>query len=492
MMASDGVLESSEFDELDRHFAAFIHEFGGGALVPVGAGFLSRNIRLGHTCLDLSKPPPSDASWRDFAWPALRDWTSAFALNRAVGEPEAVTPLVLTASGLLYLRRYWSYETSLAGAILQRCEAHEPIGAEADLQELAIKTAAARMFVVISGGPGTGKTTTVLRILRRLVGGAGVRKLRIALAAPTGKAAARLQESLRSERATDLEGCALPKDVTTVHRLLGSRRGSVSFRHDSKNPLPVDVLIVDEASMVSLTLMSKLFAALPVNARVILLGDRYQLSSVEPGAVLGEIADAASVSGSPLAGSLITLQKNYRFGDNSHIAKLCELIRSGNADEALAYLEVGTNAELAGGIVPIPSQLPDSLRIPVLAGYSSYLSASSPAEALRAFQSFRVLSALRVGPFGVVNLNRIIEQILRQEGLLTETQAGVPLMVTRNDYQLKLYNGDIGILRPDETGALAAWFTGEDGALRKISPGSAPGTRARLCHDRAQEPGLRV
>ncbi len=466
------LLARPDFDDLDRHFAEFIASFGGGELLEMAVAFLSRNIRLGHICLDLTKPPMMDV-----AWPDLAELQRALGLNRAIGTADEATPLVLTSEGRLYLRRYWDYETLLARAIVQRCDSQAVVKAEQDLQQLAIETAVARRFVVISGGPGTGKTTTVLKILRRLMSGADGAGLRIALAAPTGKAAARLQESLRSARESYAEGNTLPKSVSTLHRLLGSRPGSVFFRHDSKNPLPVDVMIVDEASMVSLTLMAKLFDALPASARIILLGDRYQLASVEPGAVLGEIADAASEPASPLHGSLVTLQKNYRFGDDSAIAKLCELVRTGQVNPALEVLLSNSTPELGSALVPKPGQLPLTLREHVIAGYSGYLRAGSVGNALKEFLRFRVLCAMRVGPYGVVKLNRAIESILRKEGLIAggqQTYAGMPVMVTRNDYQLHLFNGDIGILWPDESGALAVWFSDVDGSLRQVSPPRLP------------------
>ncbi len=476
-MNTAALLAAPEFDELDRHFARFIGEFGGGDLAVAAAAFLSRNIRRGHICLDLAGSGNLEGSLRDVSWPNMSEWQGELSQSRATGGPDDGRPLVLTSAGRLYLRRYWEYERLLAKAILDRCDRGLSVKPDADLQKLAIETALTRRFVVISGGPGTGKTTTVLKVLRRMVNAPDGRHLRIALAAPTGKAAARLQESLRAGSESDSAGEVLPKTVSTIHRLLGARHGSVYFRHHAKNPLPVDVVVVDEASMVALPMMAKLFDALPAHARVILLGDRYQLASVEPGAVLGEIADAASVPGGPLEGSLVTLQKNYRFGDESPIATLCELVRTGSVEETLAMLQQSEHPGLGGALTPSPTQLATMLRAQVIEGYSTYLRAGDAGNALREFQGFRVLCALRTGPFGVVNVNRLIEGILRQEGLITGTQklcAGMPLLVTRNDYQLHLYNGDIGILLPDDTGALLAWFVGEDGNLRHISPARLP------------------
>jgi exodeoxyribonuclease V alpha subunit len=479
MNVAPTLLTHPEFADIDRHFARFINDFGEGELPAIAAAMLSRNIRHGHICLDLVKGPVHfDEPLPVFIWPTLETWEKAFTKNRAIGGPADGRPLVLDNAGRLYLRRYWEYEKALAEAILLRCDSQKPANPRTgDLQELAIETALARRFVVISGGPGTGKTTTVLKILERMLSQPGGENLRIALAAPTGKAAARLQETLLAGGANGVRQDRLPKSASTLHRLLGSRRNSVYFRHNAKNPLPVDLVVVDEASMVPLTVMAKLFAALPHRANVILLGDRDQLSSVEPGAVLGDIARAASEPG-PLQGSLVVLDKNYRFGNESNIFALCNAVREGEIERALKILNSGERPDVISGRTPPPLQVTERLRQRVIAGYSAYLRAPDPAEALKEFKKFRVLCALRTGPYGVESLNRTIEKILREERLVTGTQntyAGMPILITQNDYQLRLYNGDIGILLPDPTnGSLLAWFIGEDGGIRRVPPARLP------------------
>ena len=447
---------------------------------------LSRNIRSGHICLDLANTPsPSDGEAADPAWPSLKKWKAALKESRAVAPgdddhptPSDGRPLVLDAAGRLYLRRYWEYEKSLAAAILSRCDNNVPVKVPpSDLHELAIETALAKKFVVISGGPGTGKTTAVLKILERMIAASGGGKLRIALTAPTGKAAARLEESLRS--GGDLfTSASLPKSASTLHRLLGWRSDSSSFRHNAKNPLPFDLVVVDESSMVPLTMMAKLFAALLPQARVILLGDQHQLASVEPGYVLSDIAEAASQPGSPLQGSLVAFQKNYRFGNKSHIFALSNAAREGDTKRMFEILGSGNTADLSMAATPQAGKLQEKLRPAIVAGYSAYLKAPTPAEALKEFRKFRVLCAFRTGPYGIENLNQKIEQILRNEGLVeggTRYYAGLPVLITRNDYELRLFNGDVGILFPDpESEALMAWFVDEEGGLRKIAPARLP------------------
>jgi exodeoxyribonuclease V alpha subunit len=235
---------------------------------------------------------------------------------------------------------------------------------------------------------------------------------------------------------------------------------------------------VDEASMVSLTMMAKLFAALPDRARVILLGDCDQLASVEPGAVLGDIAMAASEPGGPLHGSLVVLDRNYRFGNQSNIFVLCNAIRDGEIERVLKILNSDQHPDVSARPTPSPPQIPEQLRQQVISGYSAYLRAPDPAEAIKEFKKFRLLCAHREGPYGVRVLNRAIEEILREEKLVSGSPnfyAGMPALITQNDYPLRLYNGDIGILLPETpNGSLLAWFIDDDGELRHIAPARLP------------------
>ena len=476
MKTFPALLDHHEFTDIDRHFAKWVGGFGDSEPAVIAAAMLSRDLRSGHICLDLAVDPARfDGEVSGFQWPGLKKWQAEFKRNRAIGGPDDGLPLVLDPAGRLYLRRYWEYEQSLARAILNRCDAAAPVDLKAgDLHQLAIETALARRFLVISGGPGTGKTTTVLKILERMVAQPGNEHLRIALAAPTGKAAARLEESLRSGGGELQE--RLPKSASTLHRLLGARPGSTTFRHNAKNPLPVDVMVVDEASMVPLTMMAKLMDALPEKARVILLGDAHQLASVEPGYVLGDIAGAAVTPGSPLHGSLVSLQKNYRFGNRSAIFALSSAVRDGDAERVLEITGAGDQPDLAFAQTPGAAQLMEELKPRIITGYSAFLKENDPGGALKKFQQFRVLCALRRGPYGVENMNRKIEAILRDEGLLpgTDNRHGLPVLVTRNDPQLRLFNGDTGILLPDGSGTMMAWFTDEEGGLRHFAPARLP------------------
>jgi exodeoxyribonuclease V alpha subunit len=318
------LISSSAFSDLDRHFAAFIEEQAGREqpLVGLAAALVSRKRIEGHICLDLealagsSFPDPPADGVTSIQLPRLKHWIKALNPSPVVGSPGDFKPLVLDARHRLYLHRYWEYEQSLAAAILKRAAELPPQpdpatlsqklqalfppepGGTVNWQGVAGLAAVRRKFCVISGGPGTGKTYTLVLILALLLELERNRKLRIAVAAPTGKAAARIQDSIRTVKTTlacdEAIRAQLPERAMTIHRLLGYLPDSARFRHDADNPLPFDVVAVDEASMVDLALMAKLFQAIPASARVILLGDKDQLASVEAGAVLGDICAAAA------------------------------------------------------------------------------------------------------------------------------------------------------------------------------------------------------
>jgi exodeoxyribonuclease V alpha subunit len=377
-------------------------------------------------------------------------------------------------------------------------------GDEIDWQLVAAFAALRRRLCIISGGPGTGKTRTVVVLLALLLEQHPA--LRIALAAPTGKAAARLQEALKTARAT--LPCApavrdlLPTEAGTIHRLLGYIPDSAYFRHDAENPLPFDVLLVDEASMVDLALMAKLVAAIPPSGRLILLGDKDQLASVEAGAVLADFCNGSEqrcyssqfaeefkeITGRALppqsvakhapqlADCIVELRRNYRFAGDSGIHRISQAVNEGNAGAAIEHLrEAGdpAGATVVWKELPAAAKLKETLKPQVLSRFKDYLSAANPLEAIRAFGQFRILCAVRHGPYGVENLNRMVEEILSEAGLICADDRfypGRPVMIVRNDYNLRLFNGDIGFVRANEAGELRACFAGADQTLREVMP----------------------
>ncbi len=457
------------FSALDRHFGNFLERLAGGdsSEVRLAAMAASRARAEGHICATLGEIAEHDGA------PGAAALRKKLRASNVVGAPGAFTPLILDPHDRLYLRRYWEYEEQLARAILERAAAAESpqVKKDSDLQKVAVERAVANHFTVITGGPGTGKTRTVMAILQRLLAQPGGDQLRIALAAPTGKAAARLTESVRAMK-PGLE-------ATTIHRLLGYLPGSPYFWHNAEHPLSADVVIVDEASMVDLALMAKLVAAVQSDARLILLGDRDQLASVEAGSVLADICAAAekAVRGQPLHGAVVELKRNYRFAETGGIFRVSSAVNAGDADAAINALQKGGEAKWQP--LPDAAKLPGALRERVIAAFSPCLETTDPLEALARLQQFRILCALRHGPFGVENLNAIAEEVLAGAGLILPRQgwyAGQPVTVTRNEYNLGLYNGDTGIILhdPDGDNELRAFFVSAEGQLRRFLPSRLP------------------
>lgn len=393
------------------------------------------------------------------------------------------TPLIL-AHDRLYLHRYFCYELRLAEQLKRFAgrehsyphakemvdDCFEPDTGEPDWQKKAAEVALQKSLCIISGGPGTGKTTTVVKILGLLLQAAGI-DLRIALAAPTGKAAMRLQESV----AESMDGLDFPKEIvekipvgaSTLHRLLGVRRNSPQFRHNADNRLPWDVIVVDEASMVDLAMMSKVVDALRPEARFILLGDKDQLASVEAGAVLPDCIRS-------LPANTVELQKSYRF--DTGIKTLALAIKGGDGEEAWSVLsdEKFDNVSL----------LRNSYFSYIGEKYSAYMDrvyrvdTLGMREVFRAFAGFQVLCSTRHGRRGVNGVNAGIEKYLKIKGYDCSSDrwyAGRPILITANDYSLNLFNGDIGICLPDpEDGCMKVWFERGDGRLKSCLPYRIP------------------
>ncbi len=424
-------------------------------LVLAAAALASRAVANGHSQLPLAASVElllEIASDRDPpALPPLDEWLSVLAASPWTGE-EGV--LVLEGDALS-LRRYWSYEVRLAEVIAQLGE----------------------RLSIVTGGPGTGKTTMValamVEFARRFDGAA--RQARIALAAPTGKAAARLAEAVRENLAVLLaEGAvdatlaqSLPGAATTLHRLLGWQSGSVAFRHTREHPLRADLVIVDEASMIDLPLMCKLLEAIPVGGSVILIGDRDQLPSVETGDVLGALCDVsdgagASSSDGGVQARRIRLTHSHRQSGDIDVPALAALVREGDADGALDGL-AGAAFRGVHWFSGSDRALADAMLAEALPVYRAVQGATDAAAALVLAKRFRVLTAVRDGGAGSQTLNALIATALdparRGDGFFT----GRLLLVTENSYRHQLFNGDIGIAWPDEFGDMRVWFEAQGG-----------------------------
>ena len=534
---------------------------------------LSRQLADGHLCLDLDALAEQaheqdwPASWRERlrGLDAQRTTLMNSPLVADDGGNPVNAPLVLDGHRL-YLRRYWNHECQVAAAIDERLakpqetpaqladeltrlfpiataapgeNAAHPTNPMPNWPKIACALAARGAFTVITGGPGTGKTTTVVRLLgllQTLQLREHTRPLRIRLAAPTGKAAARLNASIAAQLAQldvgDTVRAAIPAEVDTLHRLLGARPDTRRFRHDRANPLHLDVLVIDEASMIDLEMMSAVLAALPAAARLILLGDKDQLSSVEAGAVLGDLCrraedghyDTATADwlrattgddirpfmrddAQPLDQQLAMLRHSHRFDDASGIGQLARAVNRGDTRAAhallgapstdLAWARSATRTQLASIAVDGNHEhFLDHGNAPSPHGYRHYLERlqhDRPApdagasahddwarDVLLAFNHFQLLCALRHGLHGVEGLNQLVADALHARGLIETSigwYEGRPVMVTRNDYNLGLANGDVGIcLRmPDESGkpSLSVAFLADAGT------GLAARTRVR-------------
>jgi exodeoxyribonuclease V alpha subunit len=538
--------EAGELRRLSGAFARFVATLGpagsgGAAGTPLllAALVLSELEGRGHSCLllsDLAGDTNALLNWADDDWKALvksakplprsvKGWLEKLGACEQVWQVDQFDydqPLVLDGDRL-YLRRYWRDETLVAGSVRARAlerrdvdtaevlrwldllfgSAAQGEAAQPDWQKLACAVAVRGALAIITGGPGTGKTYTVARLLALLFAtAADPARQRVALAAPTGKAAARLKQSIDkalSELAERVGDQLALRELTgrmgaarTLHSLLGARPDTRSFAYHRGNPLEIDVLIVDEASMVHLEMMASLLDAMPPGATLILLGDKDQLASVEAGAVLGDLCHSAQAGnydaetlayirtasgetvppdyageGGPLAQQTVMLRHSRRFG--GPIGRLALAVNAGDVDAAVAVLREGDAA-----VRWIEHAQPGQLLALASDGYRPYLEllrAGAQGQAhedwvckvLREFEAFRILCALREGEWGVEGLNGAIEGRLENAGLVVrsgEWYVGRPVMVTRNDYATGVYNGDIGLSLPDPArpGSLRVWF----------------------------------
>ncbi|HPQ97740.1 MAG TPA: exodeoxyribonuclease V subunit alpha, partial [Thiolinea sp.] len=355
---------------------------------------------------------------------------------------------------------------------------------DATLQRQAVALAARRHFSIISGGPGTGKTTSVVCLLALLLEVLQLAPERILLAAPTGKAAMRLQESIRRARTgLALPGAILqrlPDRAGTLHRLLGYRPGSNRFRHGPQHPLAAQVVIVDEASMVDIALMTHLFEAVPAGARLILLGDRDQLASVETGSVFRDLCRYSDQTAHALHAHVTLLQKSWRFHTDSGIGQLAQAVRAGDGQQLVQVLSRDDWPDL--GLQALAHLDAGWLRN----AWQSYLAAlqenpPDPVRIFTAFNRFRILTPLRQGNGGSERLNQHISRLLRPASPRRPPSGpawfhGRPLLITRNDYRLQLFNGDLGICLQQPDGSFRVWFEGSDDSSpwRSMAPVRLP------------------
>ncbi len=534
------LLEDGCIEYIDYAFARLIaRRFGEeNEAVLAAAALTSRVTCQGHVCFDLDNPAPQLAgpdfnSARPAGLPRHRRLIELLSASPAVGFENDYKPLILSGSKL-YLNRYFNYEKSIADQILSRCRAlPEPVdtGLLAVLLEryfgpdrspgkvnwakVAAVAAACRRLCIVSGGPGTGKTYTAARIIALLLAAFPEQLRRVCLAAPTGKAAARLQESILEARAgLDLRGPAaegFPHQASTIHRLLGIRGDGLSSRYDLSNPLPADLVVIDEASMVDMALMHRLLEALLPDTRLVLLGDKDQLASVEAGSVLGDLCGrsgkigfsagfARTVAGAcrfELPGRMIVsqggclvdhvvfLRESHRFDPGGGIGALSRAVNAGRADQAMKLLADPEQPALEwirpGGSRDFTAVVEKE----VLDNYAGLFKGEDARQRLRVLEKFKILCAVQRGPYGVERLNRLAEAAALDRGLIParylETwpwYPGRPVMILQNDYRQQLFNGDTGVAGLQGRGAggpdFKVDFQASGGQVRQLTAHGLP------------------
>ncbi|MBN2514656.1 MAG: exodeoxyribonuclease V subunit alpha [Deltaproteobacteria bacterium] len=528
-LCSSGILS-----HIDIHFALFVCSLSGADMpeLSLAAALVSSRTRQGDICLDLSAIAGTQMvdeadGETPVICPDLSLWSEKLMGSDVVGSPGDYKPLILDNKNRLYLFRYWDYQEKLADLIRKRVSDNKgtidsamlkdglerlvPGEGNGDInwQKVAAFTAVTKNLCIITGGPGTGKTATIAAILALLLEQDKSHRMRIALVSPTGKAAARLQESIeitkKHLKCSESIKRAIPTETSTIHRLLGTIPHSPYFRYNSNNKLAIDVVVIDEASMVDLALMSKLVQALPMESRLILLGDKDQLASVEAGAVLGDICDTGinhgfsqrfcrdikKVAGYEIDGDgrernrsnlqdcIIQLKKNYRFGSHSGIGLMSRAVNEGDENRAVDLLQNDSFLDVTWKRPPSPDEISRVFRDTVIKTYGACLKEDDVHAMFRLFNEFRILCAVRDGPQGVDVLNAVTENILREERFIEGDRRwyrGRPILIARNDYRLGLFNGDVGIVLPDPDADkdLRVFFPAPDGSIRKFHPMRLP------------------
>lgn len=521
----EAIYKSQHISKLDYSYALFLSKFTDEykELVQMTSALISFKLNQGHTCVymkdfadDEGRQLPGSSTI--FSFHALDEWVEKLKKANILGDENDNKPLILDKEGRLFFQKFYKYEKELAQKLLEKADSTKRINdrtvealnklfdgsSTIDYQKLAALTALLKNICIISGGAGTGKTLTACRILALLLVENPSNK--IALAAPTGKAANRLLESLKDKAKDikktlgDLLTAEFPEDSFTIHRLLGASESKPSFYYGKDRPVPYDVVIIDEVSMIDLALMVNIFRAIRSDTVVILLGDKNQLTSVEAGSVLGEICGIGDMNKfSPkmtdlleqymginlsalkhagaykLQDCMVELTKNYRQIEGSRISELAEAVNKGNSEEALKIIKSSNDTML----LPISNEIkvPDEVNSLIDIYFRPLLDEGITIdEAFSLLKQFRILTPYKTGNFSVEFINKYVEAYLRSMGHLTSHDlwySGRPILIHKNDYNVNLFNGDIGIyLKEDVEGFV--YFEGKGKTYRSLFPTLLP------------------
>lgn len=508
-------------NNVHQQFASWFHS---EKLRPF-AYLVSRKLSEGHICVALNDIDEEEENHFPLTPATFSNYETLLKNEPLVMQKGGTKQPFVLHNHKLYLQRYFHYETIILDRIYQflnteKTDFEHRKNSLLKLKELvhqlfpslekkitnedavnwqmvAALNAVLNNFTIITGGPGTGKTTTVARLLTLLAHTSPL--LKVALAAPTGKAAARMAESLKASMGTGIAQEHLQSLIPlTLHRLLRLKPGSTTCPFNATNPLDYDVIIVDESSMIDVALFARLLHAVGSHSRLILLGDKSQLASVEAGSLFGDLcnarqqnnlfskeridffnhfipdgeasigSDKADNSTHPLFQHVVELQHSHRFSGSEGIGRFSRAIIRNEEKILSDFFEKDYDNQ----ITLDPDYNTESFEKFVL-GYKEYIEERDTAAAIKKFNQLRVLCAVREGNYGLYAINKKIEVLLQQRGLITASEdfyKNRPIMITRNYYELQLFNGDVGIIRPDETGVLKAWFFDNQQNLRSVLP----------------------